>query len=788
MSQLANIPVEFHFREFCEACLELLGKPNAHQSILTDVLPSLERVLRECGRTKLPLAAELAEWKQKSQQVTRMAQLHCGAESAGLIASLGQVSVVATSAIDALLRMGSTIQSDVVPLLDELGTATSEGEASPAFEASLWEFCDGVLTLIESGPEGSSILPQTTPSLHRIFETCTPIALARLRAELNVSRTTSEQLMQFAGAHHESAAMQLQARVQLAQDQADRLICALELLASVADGRIDGKDSRDRSTLDVGVPQASDGGPQSADVYYQLANQSYQRQDLRTAETLYSEALRLDNKLRLAWLQRGRIRLLSGNAPQAVTDLTRTLQLFSDDPITLRWRADAFSMCGRLEEALKDYEQSLKMMPESVVARYNRAVVLRLTGRFALASSELTGMLKHRSCVAGARLNLGLIRLAQEQTQQAIEEFQAALAAQPGLTEAIQHLSDLGVEVQEPAGSSAEKAISKVTPSKESAVKPSRRGSTRRARPTMTADRLPEKASSATASVAPDSTSSFDDLAVTLLSETSIDSVSDEGPATPISDINVNEPTPIQNRTTASEIETVPTLAVTRSPTRPAGQAPQMSIDIRCPACEGLNTIRADMLQPGKAITCKRCVRHFSVQADGTLVRMVKSKKGKWNKHEERWEWWKDRRLVAAAASILLLAGLFWFRPSQIDGGIPEDPGYPKELEPRAKLFTLAWLKGDYKTMRQLSDAVQSRELFVWAMDHPIPVLASPATLERDATLDVEILGANPPNASVHIRIDGLRIARGEAVPSLTQEWKQEGERWIFLPAGRRHL
>lgn len=787
MSQLANIPVEYHFREFCEACLELLGKPNAQQSILTDVLPSLARVLRECGRTKLPLLAELAEWKQKSHQVIRMAQLHCGPESAGLIASLGQVSVVATAAIDALLRMGSVTQSDVVPLLDDLGTAAQESDSRPAFEASLWEFCDAVLTLLDSGPSGSSILPQTSPSLHRIFGTCTPIALARLRAELNVSRTTSEQLMQFAGAHHESAAMQLQARVQLAQDQADRLICALELLASAADGRSDGKELRDRSTIDHEVSTVPD-GPQSADVYYQLANQSYRRQDLRTAETLYSEALRLDDKLRLAWLQRGRIRLLSGNAAQAVTDLTRVLQLFADDPITLRWRADAFSMCGRLEEALKDYEQSLKLMPESVVARYNRAVVLRLTGRFALASSELTAMLKHRSCVAGARLNLGLIRLSQAQTQQAIEEFQAALAAQPGLTEAIQHLRDLGVEIEHPAVDSAEKVISKSAAPMAPAAKPVRRRSTRRARPTAQTELQTDKASSVSAVIVPDSTSTFDDLAVTLLSETSIDSIIDEGPPAAIPDINVNEPPSNRTRTTASEIETVPALAVTSSPARPVGQNAQMSIDIRCPACEGLNTIRADMLQPGKAITCKRCVRHFSVQADGSLVRMVKSKKGKWNRHEERWEWWTDRRLMAAAASILLLAGLYWFRPSQADGFIPEDPGYPKELEPRAKLFTLAWLKGDYKTMRQLSDAVQSRELFVWAMDHPIPVLASPATLERDATVDVEILGANPPNASVHVRIDGLRLARGEAVRSITQEWKQEGERWIFLPAGRGNL
>ena len=115
---------------------------------------------------------------------------------------------------------------------------------------------------------------------------------------------------------------------------------------------------------------------------YELGVQSHRRQDVRTAETLYTAALKLDGELRLAWLQRGRIRLLGGNANLAVADLTRALQLFADDPTTIHWRGDALAMSGRLEDALADYNRSLEMLPESTIVRYNRAVVLRMLGRF----------------------------------------------------------------------------------------------------------------------------------------------------------------------------------------------------------------------------------------------------------------------------------------------------------------------------------------------------------------------------------------------------------------------
>ena len=121
---------------------------------------------------------------------------------------------LATRAADALSDLGhcakstSTMSPPAItepPLSSESGTET--------VDSSLQSFCEAVLALMRLGPDGSSVLMQTMPSLPRIFSACNRIVLAQLRAELNVSRTTAEQLMQFVGAHHGNAAHHLQERV-----------------------------------------------------------------------------------------------------------------------------------------------------------------------------------------------------------------------------------------------------------------------------------------------------------------------------------------------------------------------------------------------------------------------------------------------------------------------------------------------------------------------------------------------------------------------------------------------
>jgi hypothetical protein len=137
---------------------------------------------------------------------------------------------------------------------------------------------------------------------------------------------------------------------------------------------------------------------------------------------------------------------------------------------------------------------------------------------------------------------------------------------------------------------------------------------------------------------------------------------------------------------------------------------------------------------------------------------------------------------------LAVLAVSMVFRPPNYDGIIPEDPAFPQELEPRAELFAQAWLKGDYRTMRQLTDENQSQELYLWVMDNPPPKLRSPATLERDAQFDVQIVEADPPHANVAVEIKGLQTTRGRLTSPLRMTWRQDEKRWAFQPVTQSNL
>ncbi len=805
--------IEFQLQEFCESCLELLSGQAARGSVLTDLLPSFPRSLEACGQVIDHVTKEFDSWKQKSQQLVRLAALHCGTDSSGLIAGLERISQESTRVISALECLMGKPDGDVIALSDIAESTVTDSDETTyvnPFDYHLKRFCTAVLVLLHAGPNDSSVLAQTMPSLYAMFAACGTVTLAQLRAELNVSRTTTEQLLQFADAHCDQALNRLEERVRQAQDCAERLISAVESLAWSAPSVV-----RKTSGLTTGSSDgviessptesaATESDSAEAQRLYHLAIQSHQRQDFRTAETLYSEAIRLDSNLRLAWLQRGRIRMLNSNAHLAVADLTQSIRLFAADPLALRWRGDALAICGHFDASLKDYDHSLKIIPESTIVRYNRAVVLRMMGRLESAWSEFEKFLEQRTNRAGAHLNRGLICLSRGDSEKAILEFEAALAIQPGLPEAIERLSQLGVDVAL-AKASKPTPTAKFRPLKKGNPKPaeSHRKSVTDPRPSASDIRHTQELPVEVVAESPDNMSDadLDNLAIAVLSDSEPDHESQgesqssrtevskaDSMATKVSTaatVPVTSALPSGAERSAAEMAAA---LATRTARTEILQPAQTSIEVRCPGCHGLNYIRWERLQPGKAMSCRRCSCHFAVQEDGTLVQMVRNRRGQWSQFRNRFAIGTDRRIVAVIAAVAVLMAIMWLRPQSYDNRIPEDPGYPTELEPRAKLFTLAWLKGDFRTMRQLTDEVQSQELHLWAMDNPAPVIAFPATLERDATFNVQIVNATPPNARVQVHIDGLRIQRGQPVSDLAQNWRQDGERWIFQPVGRSNL
>lgn len=816
--------VEVPLRDFCEACLQLLAGSGTLGSILADVLPSFDQALRPSERTSQRLHAELSSWQQESQQLIRLAKLHSGSDAAELVRGLEEVSSEATRTINAIAAIGHTsISTATTPTADEQVGAEKKQSASPReFDTHIRTFCESVLVLLEMGPERSSVLPQTLPSLHLVFADCAAVMLARLRAELNVSKTTAEQLMQLAGAHYGSAAGQLQQRVRQSHDHAARMLVALEELAEATPASERNPQSAVTSAdtpvaISAPADQPRQQNSERAQEFYALGLQSQQRGDFRTAETLYTEALRLDETVRLAWLQRGRIRVMHRKGPPAVEDLTRALQLFDTDAVTLRWRADALAMCGRLADALQDYDRALEILPEDVSVRYNRAVVLRVAGQLIRAWSEFERLLKHSTNRAGTHLNRGLICMARGQAEEAVSEFQAALAAKPGLPEAIERLKELGVDSSPRAVRPAavpSRPSTQTQPPPTSSDKPSRRD--RMAALSLKSDDSPPakankpvrapaaKSETVLANAADDGVKH--EVAMALLLEMSTHEISQRSAnSNPDSDTSIKilddlsddgrlPHTPVEIKPLTGSVSTLDSSSIAtavlagKSPTKtqstPNGEA---HLQIRCPSCDERSSIRWDQLQNGKIIACRRCAKRFSVQSDGQLQPLVKTWRGSWKAQREIYPFWKDHRVWSGLVCVccLWLAASSMFATKNYDAVIPEDPKYPKDLAPRAELFTLAWLKGDFHTMRQLTDQVQSRELHLWAMEHPAPPIISAATVERDAQLKVKVIDEDKSNAKVQIHIDGLHLANGRPVAEQLQAWRREGELWKFMPVSK---
>jgi tetratricopeptide (TPR) repeat protein/transposase-like protein len=827
--------VESPLEDFCEACLTLLEGESALGSVLTDLLPSFGAAIQPCGLAARDLDSELDLWKKNSQQLIRLAKLHSGSDAEGLIKSLERVSHEATRAIEALTGLGTLPTADSTAL-------DQKPETQAVNNASLRSICESMLVLMKLGPDETSVLAQTMPSLYHIFRYCTPVVMARLRAELNVSRSASEQLLELAGAHYGNAASPLQQRIRESHDCAAKMIGAMESLANAAraersvKARPSDSPAKPATVKGAETSAAQSGKTDLAQAleYYQLGLQSQQHRDFQTAETLYSEALRLDPTLRLAWLQRGRIRVMHQKGVPAVADLTRALQLFDADPLALRWRGDALAMCGQFADAMDDYQRVLDILPEDTAVRYNRAVVLRLTGRLDRAWSEFEHLRTRRSNLPGTYLNRGLICMARGLPEEAVEEFKAALEAKPGLPEAIERLKELGIATSESRAPAIHPADSKaaITPKPAKTAPPAiaapgtPRGSRKAARKQASDSSAQEvdylTKSAGSQSDADQSESPEDklkhELAMSLLLEISsveIPQVADQqagnSPAEikPLQidsgDSNGSSPQLTlqagDSGRSASGGHGASLIALTD---KPAGQKSAHSdgsqnevtliqadtLEIRCPSCDQRSVLRLNQLRSGKVIACRRCSCHFKVQSNGKLSEVVKNRRGQWEVHHDRFALLRDRRVIAAivSVSLLLLATTWRYQPVNYDAVIAEDADMPAELESRAEVFTLAWLKGDHKTMRQLTEAVHSKELFLWAMDNPAPALLSRGTLERDVRFKVRILDENRPNARVQVRIDGLQVANGNGISELSQAWRLEGERWKFQPVSNPHL
>jgi tetratricopeptide (TPR) repeat protein len=206
-----------------------------------------------------------------------------------------------------------------------------------------------------------------------------------------------------------------------------------------------------------------------------------------------------------------------------------------------------------------------------------------------------------------------------------------------------------------------------------------------------------------------------------------------------------------------------------------------------CPACGKQGLIRWSNLTRGKVLSCSHCRKNFTSNLAGHLVEVVQDREGRWVERrsraaQQRLNRWRRFRLLAAGVAVALVVyGLSW-APRLGQASATGDPELPQDLEPRAELFARAWLKGDYRMLRQLTDPVQDRLLFPWYRRHPPPLVESTNADEPAVQIQVMAPANSTTPTALRVRFDGLRSPHARSPLELQLAWEERGGSWYFKP------
>jgi len=149
---------------------------------------------------------------------------------------------------------------------------------------------------------------------------------------------------------------------------------------------------------------------------------------------LFGRALEVTKRNRMAHTVVGLAHLRERRLDQAETHLRTALELDPKFTPSYRNLAEALFAQGRAAEALPLIEKAIELTPESPLNHYTRGIVLRALERNGEAAADLSkaiqqGLVPDQE--KRAQLELGLIRVKEEQHEAALRHFAAALSIDP---------------------------------------------------------------------------------------------------------------------------------------------------------------------------------------------------------------------------------------------------------------------------------------------------------------------------------------------------------------------
>ena len=174
------------------------------------------------------------------------------------------------------------------------------------------------------------------------------------------------------------------------------------------------------------------------------------KQDLGTAQALFSKAIAADPKLATAWLNRGVVFARQRDYEQAITNYNEAEKL---DPklvdIYLN-RGIAYAMIGRPEPAIMNYSRALTLRPGDADVWLNRGNVYLKLRRLDRAIADFTEALRLGDSFA-ARLNRGNAYWSVGNWNRAFDDFTAAIQLQPSSADAYYYRARIYSKYGQPA-------------------------------------------------------------------------------------------------------------------------------------------------------------------------------------------------------------------------------------------------------------------------------------------------------------------------------------------------
>ena len=111
---------------------------------------------------------------------------------------------------------------------------------------------------------------------------------------------------------------------------------------------------------------------------------------------LFSQAISLDQKFKLAIKSRGAAHLRLGNIEDALTDFNRVLDLDPNNARAFHLRGLAHEKAGDYEQAMADLDKAIEINPEYGVAYHSRANLYSKMGKTDQAAEDIE-MVTHLS-------------------------------------------------------------------------------------------------------------------------------------------------------------------------------------------------------------------------------------------------------------------------------------------------------------------------------------------------------------------------------------------------------